>query len=100
MFDFWIGKINLTALMLVVSVVIILPVQLLLCFKVRSRRLRCMPAVILLLAAAADVVMYIAASGWKRLIFRVGVMYMALMLFTCAAGWIIWAVVKRMRGAS
>ena len=96
--DIWIGGVNLTALMLAVSVAIVLPVQLLLCFKVKSRRFRCMPVIIFFLAAAANILLYMALSGWRRLIFLVGAIYMGWMVLMCGAGWVIWAVVKRKEG--
>ena len=95
MFDIWIGDINLTVAVLAVSAAVLLPGQLLLCFKVKSRRLRFAPVVILFMAAMANIIMYLAASDWKRLTFAVGAVYIVFMMLMCGAGWIIWAVVKK-----
>lgn len=43
MFDIWMGDIDITLLMMIVTAVIILPVQLLLCFRVKSRIIRYSP---------------------------------------------------------
>ena len=47
MFDVWHGDINFTTLILIVSVMIVLPVQLLLCFTVRNRAIRLLPVIML-----------------------------------------------------
>lgn len=95
MFDIRIGNINLGAVMLVVSTVAVLPAQLLLCFRVKSRRLRFMPVIIFSLAAAADIILYLTVSGWKRAVFAVCAMYIGSMLLACGAGWAVWAVIKK-----
>ena len=45
MFDIWIGDIELTTLVLIVSVIVILPLQVLLCFKARSLFVRLVPVI-------------------------------------------------------
>ena len=97
-FNIWIGDINLTALVLIISLVVVLPVQLLLCFKVKSRKIRSMPMTILFLSAAANLLMFAVTSGWKRLIFGYGALYMAIMMLMCAVGWTVWLVAKAREG--
>lgn len=54
MFDIWVGDINLTLLVLVFSIIIVFPVQLLLCFRAKSRWFRVAP-VLLVTALASSV---------------------------------------------
>ena len=47
MFDVWMNDIELTTAVLIFSIFILLPVQLLLCFKVKSSILRLLPVILL-----------------------------------------------------
>lgn len=47
MFDVWMGDIELTTAVLIFSVVVLLPIQLLLCFRVKSKAIRLLPVVLL-----------------------------------------------------
>lgn len=97
MFDIWIGKTNLTVLVLILGFAAVLPLQLLLCFKSRSRILRLLlPSLFLalLLAAAAG---YAVIPGWESLICLFGVLYAVFLLLLCAAAWGVWLLVRRLR---
>ena len=93
MFDIWIGDMNLTVLILVFSFVVVLPVQLLLCFKVKSRTLRCLPMAMFLLLAVAAFILNGATPGWDGMGYLFGAIYAGIMLFLCGVGWCVWALV-------
>lgn len=95
MFDIWWGDIELTTLTLIVSVVALLPIQLLLCFKVKSRTIRLLPILILSVLTAAFIVMNFAASGWDDLGYIFLAIFAGIMIFMCGIGWGIWWIVSR-----
>lgn len=100
MFDIWIGKTNLTLLILILGIAVVFPLQLLLCFKARSRTLRLLLpglSLALLLAAAAG---YALLPGWGGLLCLFGVLYAGFLLLLCAAAWGIGALIRRRRGPS
>ena len=43
MFDIWMGDIELTTAVLVFSIIVLLPIQLLLCFRIKSKVIRLLP---------------------------------------------------------
>ena len=92
MFDIWIGDINLAYILMIVSAVLILPVQLLLCFKVKSRIIRFIPVIALLIIAIIAIIRYANAIDWDGLGFVVVVMYEAFMLLMCGIGWGVWGI--------
>ena len=94
MFDIWIGDVELTALTLIISLVLLLPVQLLLCFKVKNRYIRLLPLIILSLLTVTFVFLSISTLGWDGLGYTFLAIFAGFMLFICGAAWGIWAVVK------
>ena len=48
MFDIWIGDVELTRCALIFSLVVLLPLQLLLCFKVKQKGIRLIPVTLFL----------------------------------------------------
>ena len=95
MFDVWIGEIDLTTLILILSVLILFPCQLLLCFKVKSVVLQLLPCVVLFLATAILFVFAIAiADGWDALGYLFLAIFTGIMLLACGLAWLIWAVAK------
>lgn len=92
MFDIWIGDIDLTQLVMIVTAVVILPVQLLLCFKVKSLIIRFIPLIALFILAVAAIITYKDAVGWDGLGLVLVMMYEAFMLLMCGFGWGIWGL--------
>ncbi len=97
MFDLWMGDVELTTLVLLVSVAVLLPLQLLLCFRVRSRLVRLLPVLLLSMAALCCVVGALAAPGWDGLGYLMLAMLAGIMLLLCLAAWGIWAVIRLLR---
>ena len=92
MFDIWIGDINLTVLALIFSVVVILPVQLILCFKSKSMRTCFVPIIIFAILAMLSITMNLTTTGWDGLAYIFFAIYALFMIFMCGVGWGIWAV--------
>lgn len=97
MFDVWNGDINFTTLILIVSVMIVLPVQLLLCFTVRNRAIRLLPVIILSVFIGIVVIMAIAVDDLRVVGYVLLAVYAGFMLFSCVIGWGIWAITKKIK---
>lgn len=96
MFDVYLGDTNLTVLMIIVSAVLFLPVQLLLCFRAKRRTLRLLPIIILFITAAVFILMTLPATGWTGLYYILFAIYAAMALFMCGLGWAIWFMASRL----
>lgn len=94
MFDVWMGGMELTTVVLIVSVVVLLPVQLVLCFRVQSLITRLLPVLLLFLLTMLLVVMSVSATGWNGFGYLILAAFSAMMLLLCGVGWGIWAVVR------
>lgn len=92
MFEVYWGNVNLAVLTLIISVVFVLPAQLLLCFKAKRLTVRLLPVIILSGLIIDFIVMNFAAIGRDRLLYIFCTVYTAFMLFMCCIGWGIWAI--------
>ena len=95
MFDMWYGNIELTTLTLIISFVVILPVQLMLCLRVKSRTVRLLPVVILSSVTAILLVAALIVQGWEGLGYAIWAIFTGFMLFMCGVGWGIWRIANR-----
>lgn len=94
MFDAHFGEANLTVLVLVLSIVLILPVQYWLCLHSRPLLVRLLPALIFALGAAACVVLAYCAADWDALFYALFAVYCGLLLAASALGWLLWAILR------
>jgi len=94
MFDVWTGDIELTTATLIFSIVVLLPIQLLLCFKVKSRAIRLLPVILLSIPTIIFTVMSVAITGWDGLGYIFLAIFTGFMLLMCGVGWGIWAISK------
>ena len=97
MFDVWSGNTELTIIALIVSAAVILPVQLLLCFKIRKNVIRLLPVIVLSVLTAVLSLLAATTSGWDSLGYVILAVFTGLMLLACGGAWGIWAVAKRMK---
>ncbi len=97
MFDVWSGNGELTIIALIVSVAVILPVQLLLCFKIRKIVIRLLPVMVLSVSTAVLSLLAAVTSGWDSLGYIVLAVFTGIMLLVCGGAWGIWAIAKRMK---
>ena len=67
MFDIWFGDVEITTVVLIVSVLLLLPTQLLLCFKVRNLLIRLLPAIELAVPTLVFTILYFISTGWDRI---------------------------------
>lgn len=97
MFDVWSGNGELTIIALIVSVAVILPVQLLLCFKIRKIVIRLLPVMVLSVLTAVLSLLAAVTSGWDSLGYIVLAVFTGIMLLVCGGAWGIWAIAKCMK---
>ena len=98
----WIGDTSVSVLVWIFSVVVVLPVQLLLCFKAKSRLARLIPIILFCALGVASTLMALNATGWDNVGYIFFAIYAALMILLCGIGWGIWGIVniKRKRSKS
>ena len=94
MFDVWMGDIELTRFVLIFSMAVLFPVQLLLCCKVRSKLIRLLPVIVLSVPTAFFTLMSVAATGWDRLGYTFLAIFAGFMLLMCGIGWGVWAITR------
>ena len=97
MFDLWTGGVEITTLVLIFSVAVLFPVQLLLCFKVKSLFIRLMPAALLSVGVVIFTILFAVATDWGKLGYLILDLFTLFMLLVCGLGWAVWALVKLIR---
>ena len=94
MLDIWIGDIEFTTVVLVFSVVVLLLIQLLICFKVKNKVIRLLPVILLSIFTIFFVAMTSTATGWDNLGYVFLAIFTGFMWLMCGIAWGIWAIVK------
>ena len=94
MFDVWMGDIELTTAVLIFTLVVLLPIQLLLCFKVKSKAIRLLPIILLSIPTLIFIVMSTTTQGWDGLGYIFLAVFTGFMMLICCVGWGIWAISK------
>lgn len=95
MFHTWFGEIELSTLALLLTLFIILPAQIFLCFRMENLFVRLLPVIVLSALILFYFVMSIMTAGsWDPFFFIVFAVLTGLMLLPCGIVWGIWAVVR------
>jgi len=94
MFEVGIGDIELIKAVFVLSVVVLLLIQLLLCFKVKNKVIRLLPAILLSIFTIFFVAMASTATDWENLGYIFPVIFIGFMWLVCGMAWGIWAIIK------
>ncbi len=92
MFDVWLGDIELTTFTLIFSAAVLLPIQLLLCFKIKSKVIRLLPVMLLSIPTVCFMLMSVTMKGWESLGYLFLSIFAAFMLLMCGIGWGIWGI--------
>ena len=95
MLDVWIGDINIAPFIWIFTLIVVLPVQLALCFKVKSKNIRLLPVIILSILTVAAAIAATIRTDWDALFYLICAVYLAIMLFVCGIGWGIWVIVRK-----
>lgn len=97
MFDIWLGEIELTRLCLILSLAVILPGQLWLCFRVKRLIWRLLPVIVFAGLTAALLALAAVSAAWESLGYALLGALTGLMLLLSAAGWGLWWLIARKR---
>lgn len=92
--DVWIRDIEITTLIAISSVLIVLPIQLLLCFKVKKLVLRLLPSLVL---TATTVFLFIRmrmATDWDAIGYAILGVFSGVLLVFSGIAWGVWAIIK------
>ena len=92
--DIWIRDIEITTLIAVSSVLIVLPVQLLLCFKVKKLFLRLLPSFVLTATTIFLFIMMRITTDWDAIGYAILFVFSGVLLIFCGIAWGVWAIVK------
>ena len=87
MFDIWYGDVEVTTCIMILCAVLLFPVQLLLCFKVKSLFLRLVPVGLLGSVFVWFLLLSLCVPGWDGLGYTVLAIYAGFMLAACGLGW-------------
>ena len=98
MFDIWIDDINIAPFIWIFTLIVVFPIQLTLCFKVKSKVVRLLPVIILSVLAVAAAIATATSIDWDALFYLICVAYLVIMLFACGIGWGIWAIIRKRTG--
>ena len=94
MFDIWMGDIELTTAVLVFSIIVLLPIQLLLCFRIKSKVIRLLPIILLSIPTLIFIFMSTTTQGWDGLGYVFLAIFTGFMTLACGVAWGIWAIIK------
>ena len=97
MFDIWLGEINFTELILAVSVLVVLPVQLIICKKAKNKKLKFIPCAIFAALGIFCVVMTQVITGWDALGYLILAIYCAVLFLACIVGMLIYWICMRLK---
>ena len=94
MFDIWYGDVEITTIVIILCAIFLLPLQLILCCKVKSLFLRLLPVTVLGAVGGWFFILSLCDSGLYGLGYAVLAIYAGLMLFGCTLGWGMWAMLR------
>ena len=92
--DMWIRDIEVTTLIAITSVLVVLPIQLLLCFKVKPVFLRLLPTILLTATTVFLFAMMTTSRDWDAIGYAVLGVFSGVLLIFSGIGWGIWAIVR------
>ena len=82
------------ALLLTAAIVLVIALQLFLCFKAKKLRMKLLPTCLFALAAVIFYVMAITAKDWSGFVFGILAVCLFALLFFSALAWLICALVR------
>ncbi len=82
---------------LILAFAVVMPIQLLLCFKVRWLIIRLIPTILLPLLGIACLIRALTISGWGSLGYLLLMIYIAFIWIIDGVAWGIWGMIKHIR---
>lgn len=94
MLDASIRDIDITTLIAVSSILIVFPVQLLLCFKAKKLLLRLLPSLLLTITTVFLFIMMRTTTDWDAVGYAILFIFSAVLLIFSGIAWSVWAIIK------
>ena len=92
MFDLWVRDTGITVLIAASAILIVLPLQLVLCFRAKKLFFKLLPAVLLAVAAVTFWVLMRTAKDWSALVYLIFAVFSGVLLIFSGIGWGIWGI--------
>ena len=93
MFDVWLGDVELTEVIIYVSILIMIPLQLLLCFRVKKLWLKLLPSLSFIILIVFFLCLANQNSiGWDGIGYFILAIFAGILLTACALAWLIWLI--------
>ena len=94
MVDLWVRDTWIAALITVSAVFVVLPIQLILCFKAKKRLIKLLPTAVFAVATIAFYIMMITAKDWSAFEYVILAVFSVVLLMFSGIAWGIWAVLR------
>ena len=94
MFDLWARDTEITALIAIFAVLIILPIQLFLCFRAKKLLVKLLPAILLVVAVIAFYTLIFVIKDRSAIGYGILAIVSEVLLFFSGIAWGIWAIAK------
>ena len=94
MFDLWARDTAIVALIAAFAILIVLPVQLILCFRAKKLLIKLLPAILLAVTAITFYIMAITAKDWSGFAYMIVTVFFGVLLIFSGIAWGIWAIVR------
>lgn len=97
MFDVWIGKTNLTLIMVYFSVFAMLPFQIFLCLRIKSKFIKIMPTIFLGFLIIYFIIKSYTSLDWNAVGYFMFAIYTLALLVMCGLGWLVAYIIRKYR---
>ena len=94
MFDLWSRDTEIMLLLAVSSICIILPIQLVLCFRANRFLVKLLPAILLTVITVVFYAMTLVTTDWSAFAYGILAIFAEVLLFFSAVAWGIWGIIK------
>lgn len=100
MVDLWARDTVIMLLITLPAVLIVLPVQLLLCFKAKRRWVKLLPTILFAVLTPALYAVALMVHDWSAFVYLILAVFSGVLLLFSGLAWGIWGIVKLVRKKS
>ena len=94
MVDLWVRDTWIAVLITVSAVFVVLPIQLVLCFKAKKRLIKLLPTAVFAVAMIVFYIMMLTAKDWSALVYVILAVFFGVLFLFSGIAWGIWAVLR------
>ena len=94
MFDLWSRDTEIMLLLAVSAICIVMPIQLVLCFRAKRFLIKLLPAILLTVATVTFYAMILVTTDWSAFAYGILAIFSEVLLFFSAIAWGIWGIAK------